>query len=142
MPTTSFDAPDLGQRLLVTVLDAPPSWRRLWRTGLAGLLAVVTWLALEPAPPEVADFGWDKLNHLCAFAALAWMAAAAFAPRWRAVAGGLLAYGVVIELLQSLTPTRSAEWADVLADAIGVAIGLGLFMLAHWRLVAPARRRP
>lgn len=140
MPSTTFANPGLQQRLLDAVLDAPPVLRRLWRTLLAGLLTVVTWLALEPAPPEVADLGWDKLNHLCAFAALAVVAAAAFAPRWRAVAAGLLAYGVAIELLQALTPTRSAEVADVLADAVGLALGLGLFRLArHW--AGTGRRR-
>lgn len=136
MTSTTFKSTGLGDRLVAAVLDAPPPLRRLWRTLLAAMLAVVTWLALEPAPPEVADLGWDKLNHLCAFAALAWVAAAAFAPRWRTVAAGLLAYGVVIELLQAMTPTRSAEAADVLADALGLALGLGLFMLARRWVVA------
>jgi VanZ family protein len=40
------------------------------------------------------------------------------------VLAALLAYGGLIEILQSLTPYRSAEWADLLADGLGLAIGL------------------
>ncbi|RZA07387.1 MAG: VanZ family protein, partial [Proteobacteria bacterium] len=32
-------------------------------------------------------------------------------------------YGGLIEVLQSLTPDRSAEWADLLADGIGLGVG-------------------
>jgi VanZ family protein len=45
---------------------------------------------------------------------------------------GLLAYGVLIELLQSRIPGRSAEAADVLADAIGIALGLSAYALVAW----------
>ena len=33
---------------------------------------------------------------------------------------GLLTYGGMIEVLQSFTPDRMAEWADLLADALQV----------------------
>jgi VanZ family protein len=35
----------------------------------------------------------------------------------------LVAYGGAIELLQRWVPGRSAEWGDLLADAIGVGLG-------------------
>ena len=43
----------------------------------------------------------------------------------------LLAYGAAIELLQLQVPNRSAEWADLGADAIG--IGLGALWALLWR---------
>jgi VanZ family protein len=46
----------------------------------------------------------------------------------------LLAYGALIEVLQSFTPTRSAEWADLLADSAGIA--LGLLLVATWLRLA------
>ena len=38
---------------------------------------------------------------------------------------GLLTYGGMIEVLQSFTPDRMAEWADLLADTLGLALGWG-----------------
>jgi len=40
-------------------------------------------------------------------------------------------YGGLIEILQSFTPYHLAEWRDLLADVIGVAIGWGLFALSQ-----------
>eukprot|EP01036_Dinobryon_divergens_P013295 gene13295-17927_t len=36
---------------------------------------------------------------------------------------GTLAYGSMIEVLQSFTPDHMAEWANLLADALGLAVG-------------------
>ena len=42
-----------------------------WERGCAvALYALVTVLALLPRPPEALGTGWDKLNHLLAFATL------------------------------------------------------------------------
>lgn len=104
-----------------------PGARRAWLSLLLVLLAVTCWLAFSPAPPPVADTGWDKANHLLAFATLAVVASLAAWPwrgrAWR-VAVGLLAYGVFIETVQAQLPRRSAEWADLLADGAGIALGL------------------
>ena len=35
----------------------------------------------------------------------------------------LLGYGGLIEILQMFIPSRSAEWGDVVADAVGIGIG-------------------
>jgi len=39
---------------------------------------------------------------------------------------GLLVYGGLLEIAQGLTPNRQAEWADLLADALGLLLALGL----------------
>ncbi len=44
---------------------------------------------------------------------------------------GLLAYGALIEVLQSFTPNRSADWRDLVADAVGLALGWGAGRLAQ-----------
>lgn len=81
---------------------------------------------LLPQPPRALDSGWDKLNHVLAFAgpafagATAWPGAAAAAK----LAGGLLAWGAGMELLQQQLPPRRGEWADLLADAVGIAVGM------------------
>ncbi|MDC6166429.1 VanZ family protein [Paucibacter sp. XJ19-41] len=117
-----------------------PQHRRAWHILLAALLLVISYLALSTAPPPTLDSGWDKLNHLLAFGALgfcAFIGASAARSRWLWGPLGLLGYGVLIELLQSQLPPRSADWRDVLADALGIAAGLVLAALAQ----ALARRR-
>jgi VanZ family protein len=109
---------------------------RLWRWLFGVLLVVVAALALMPAPPEQAGLGWDKLNHLAAFGALALCAVLGWHHQraaMLAVLGALLAYGGAIELLQSQVPNRQAEWGDLLADALGIVAGalLALAWLRH-----------
>ena len=88
------------------------------------LLCVITWLALAHAPPPQANLGWDKLNHAAAFVTLAAVTSLGRVSGWVRIAWSLLAYGTLIEILQYFTPTRSAEWGDLLADAVGIALGL------------------
>jgi VanZ family protein len=114
--------------------DPKSTW--WWRWLLAALVVTVSWLALSPAPPDAFDSGWDKLNHACAFAAL--MLTGIFAsPRSRtgvlSLLTGLLCFGGLIEIAQSFTPTRSAEWGDLLADAVGIAAGgLAAMLVTRW----------
>jgi VanZ family protein len=113
--------------------DTQPRTRtRPWRWALLLLAAAIAALALLPAPPKQMDLGWDKLNHLAAFAALGLCAVFG----WRSsraarlsVRLALLAFGGAIELLQLQVPNRSGEWADLGADAIGIGIGAMLALL-------------
>jgi len=118
-----------------------PDLLAAWRALLALLILVISYLAFSPAPPRTLDLGWDKLNHLSAFAALAfsaWHGAARPRTRWLWAPLALLGYGVLIELVQSQLPPREADPLDVLADACGLALGLTL----TWGLHALLRRRP
>lgn len=110
-------------RALATVVGAMRAWRAL----LLVLIIVISYFALSPRPPAVIDFGWDKLNHLAAFAALTISACLSFpAPRasMLVLALAMLGYGGLIEILQFFVPGRSSEWGDLLADSIGIACGL------------------
>lgn len=94
---------------------------RRWAFWLC-LLAVLT-LALLPPSRYVPTTVWDKANHVFAFAVLGVLGCAAYRARTAKVLLGLLAYGAAIEVLQALTPYRSAEAADVVADAVGLLLG-------------------
>ena len=75
--------------------------------------------------------GWDKANHALAFASLAFSAVWALWQRprqWPVLVAALLVYGVGIEIAQSFLPPREADWHDVVADGVGIALGL----LAAW----------
>ena len=104
---------------------------RPWPALFLLALGAVTVLALVPVPPASIDLGWDKLNHVAAFATLSVLARAAWrAPRRDAgVALWLLAWGVWIELAQGLIPARHASGVDLFADALGIIVGLVLFRL-------------
>ncbi len=90
------------------------------------MLLAVMLLSLLP----VADVGVnDKLLHLLAYFILAgWfgLLVTGLAGLGWTVAG-LFIYGLLIELLQSTTGYRYAEWGDVLANSIGIVIGILLY---------------
>ena len=95
-------------------------------------MAAVMVLSLMPTAVPLPTTGWDKSNHFLAFMVLGWLGMRAFPGRTLAVLTGLLAYGGLIEVLQSLTPSRVAEWGDLLADGLGLLLGTGLAALLAW----------
>jgi len=108
-----------------TALRSPGPWRVL----LPFLLAAICWLAFTPDPPPSVGTGWDKFNHVLAFAAVAvcgWFAWGRHRNRAAGVVLGAMVFGVFIEVVQALIPGRTGEWPDLLADALGIAAGLAL----------------
>ncbi len=103
----------------------------IWVFGSVALVVLV--LALMPSVPHRPTVGWDKANHLLAFAVLAWLGCHAYPQRMVSVLSGLLAYGALIEILQSFTTFRSADWHDLLADGVGLLLG--------WLLTRMQRRK-
>jgi VanZ family protein len=105
-----------------------------WRVLLVLLVVVVSYLAIVPAPPREIDTGWDKLNHVMAFTALALSGRFAFPGplgRWASLVLGLLAFGALIEVVQYFIPGRDSEWNDLAADTIGIAAGALLALCAQ-----------
>ncbi len=86
-------------------------------------LAVVLVIALAPPRVQVPPTGWDKVNHLFAFAVLTVLGRRAYPGYPAPMMLGLLAYGALIEVLQHLTGYRTAELLDLLADGAGLVIG-------------------
>jgi VanZ family protein len=123
------------QRSIFAVMQTLVGWTtapasvRTWRMLWVLVLVAVSGLALTPKPLEGLESGLDKVGHVLAFTALAFCGYLAFAAirAWRtALLLGLLAYGGLIEVLQLFVPGRSAEWGDLVADAIGIALGAAL----------------
>ncbi len=94
-------------------------------------------LSLMPPVPQLPTTGWDKSNHVLGFAVLMLLGSWVYPGHTMAVLAGLLSYGVSIELLQSLTPYRFAEWADLLADGVGLLVGWAAGQAMTW---LPANR--
>jgi len=119
---------------LARALSAAVSARRQWQMLLFVLIGVVFYLAVTPAPPKTIDLGWDKLNHLVAFAALTFAGRLGFPGERRvvwAVLLGMLALGGLIEIAQYFVPGRSCEWLDLGADALGIVCGGASAQLAQ-----------
>lgn len=104
----------------------------------AGMVAVLSLLPRQSAPDVGLD---DKVAHFLAYACLGFLGQLTARRRSDAITGilGLIAFGVVLEFLQAFSPGRSPEFADALADALGVCIGGMLVLLWRW-LRAPALR--
>ena len=97
-----------------------------WRFIFFITAMAVLFLAIAPTSTPLPTTGWDKSNHIIAFAVLAYLGRQAFLQNAFKIIIGLIAYGGLIELMQTFTPTRSGEWQDLLADVVGIFAGLFL----------------
>ncbi len=102
----------------------PLRYSRYWlATGLA-LLAVGLVSALSPMSSVIPVTLNDKLLHSGGFLFFMVWFGGIFKPRALPyVVVALAAYGMLIELLQSFTPTRQAEFLDLIADVMGILLG-------------------
>lgn len=96
-------------------------------------IAVVLAATLTPSRmmPSVIFQYSDKVQHALAFGGLAVLGLVGYTSHWRRVLIGLFVLGGAIEVAQALTGWRDGEWADWLADGIGIALALGLLWLAR-----------
>ncbi len=109
---------------------------------LAAWAVAIAWASLAP-PDRLPDVeASDKTLHGLVYAGLgllllrAWLRGAA--PRSSAALGALAAaalFGFVMECLQHLTPTRTFDFYDELANTLGAAAGIaaGWAIIALWR---------
>lgn len=120
----------------------PANDLRLYKLSLAATAVLALGIAVVTLTPMPATGlpGSDKTYHVLAFAALAFPLA--FAGRWPVVPVflGAVAYGGLIEMLQPMTG-RTAEWADLYADALGAVLGIGVGLGLRWKLRSAQARR-
>jgi len=98
------------------------------------MLVAVAVVSLMPAPGVGVS---DKAAHLLTYFLLAgWfglLACSRIVLGWTVVA--LIAYGMIIELLQAQTGYRFAEWGDVVANSVGCFAGAALYFTPLRRLL-------
>ncbi len=106
----------------------PLVFRTLFWLALIGsyIFAVVP----QDMAPKVGSLS-DKSIHFIAFAVLTLLLRFAYSITWFQTFLLLLVYAVFIEFSQFFTPNRSAELLDVVADIIGIVIGLLFYLFAE-----------
>lgn len=110
----------------------PLRYARRWQLAGIIVLLLVLAAALMPAlwfmhdAPNPALFSLDKWLHGITFVFLTvWFSGQYHRQAYWRLAAGMLAFGLLIEICQRLATTgRQAETMDLVADSIGVAIGL------------------
>lgn len=121
----------------------PPSstTRRIALICTAVVAVLIALVSLAPPPEIPGPPGNDKLGHAIAYALLI-LPIATLAPRFLVWAvPSALVYGGVIELIQP-SFGRSCEALDMVADAVGVLIGLILGYGVHRLRKAAGLTRP
>ncbi len=85
------------------------------------------------------DTGWDKANHFIAFFTLSLLLNRASSTTHARIrnALSLLAFGMLIEVVQAFLDYRSADYHDIIADGIGILIFQ--LMLSLYRLYKEKR---
>lgn len=100
---------------------------------------VTVWLSLVPVDQVPSAFNfWDKAQHALGFAALAFTGLLSYPRHFRRLIPSLILLGLGIEYAQYLTGWRQGDWADWLADCVGLAIA-SLICKAATSVIPPQR---
>lgn len=83
------------------------------------VVMVFSLLPVEHLPP-IAFNWWDKTQHILSFFILGALGFTTYPKNSVQLAFGLICYGVLIEVFQSLSGWRDGEILDWVADIIGV----------------------
>ena len=121
---------------------------RTWLALAIGLSVVIGFISLLPARGtpggDIADLGESvaTLGHVIGYAVTAAAYAMSLrdvrAARLAAIAVILTAFGIALEVAQGLLGSRSFQWSDVVANAVGAVIGVSVTRLARrTRRVSP-----
>jgi VanZ family protein len=91
------------------------------------MVAAVVVLSLIPVEVDLGE-GRDKLAHFLAYGSLSFWFGLLSSGRARQlrIAIAFAAMGVALEFLQGMTDYRTFEIADMIANAVGAALGWGL----------------
>lgn len=118
-----------------------PAAEPILRLGFfAALTVVLVASLLPPASLPPVHTGWDKADHALTWLGLGLLGMLAWPQRKFRVLAGLVVFGGAVELLQGLTGWRQPEWADLLADLLGL-VGAVVLRACLAGLSRPARPR-
>ncbi|WP_299493149.1 VanZ family protein [uncultured Shewanella sp.] len=73
---------------------------------------------------------FDKLAHAFSFFILTLLTYYAFKPKYYLIMAFLISYAIIIEVVQSALPYRTASLGDLIADFVGIS-SFYILLLAH-----------
>lgn len=95
------------------------------------LITLITTLMPHSAIPKSFHI-WDKLQHAGIFFVLMFTGGIAYSRYSLLLAIWLIAYGTGIEVMQEyFTTSRNGDKMDIVADTVGVILGLLLFWIVY-----------
>ena len=99
--------------------------RRAWWAVAWFGIGLLLYLSLMPNPPSLDVAEGDKFQHIAAYATLMLWFAQMLPERGKRLrtAAALVGLGIALEFAQGATGYREFSVADMLANAIGVAVG-------------------
>ena len=98
-----------------------PVWAAVGWLGVVLAVVLSLWPGGVPLPVHL----WFKAQHTIGYFILAlWFLGMYPRSRYLLIAAGCFVLGIAIEGLQAFTPTRSAEFDDILINGIGIAAAL------------------
>lgn len=104
-----------------------------WAVVVAGV-SVLFYLTLSPSDAVPSVSLNDKSQHALGFFVLALTYGLMFPRRRLVVAVAVCFLGVMVEVLQGIMPFgRDAEFADLIADGVGIALGFLMLRLLAGR---------
>lgn len=104
----------------------------IFRLMMYVTLVAVSVLAFWPAADAPVSTGWDKANHFLAFFVLFWLLDFGWPTSLSIIQKTLIlvAYGLAIEVVQSILPARLFSLADMAVDVLAI----GAYLLVHARV--------
>ena len=123
---------------MTNVMDTHTStglrYERHWQAAGWVMVLIVIWLSLMPKPPQMPSIlGWDKAQHMLAYGSLMYWFGMCHVRHWRWPAF-LLALGLGLEFIQGASGYRSFDPYDMIANTLGVGVGLLMLRtaMAQW----------
>ena len=93
-------------------------------------IIAIEYLATTTQEIKPLEHSWDKANHFIAFLTLYILLSLAYKKlSVKVKILLLLAFGIQIEIVQAFIPGRDFSGFDVIADSVGITMGLVSYML-------------
>jgi len=104
---------------------------RFWRLSFWIVVALLLYLTITPTPPKPIHIPQiDKLYHCIAFTGTTFLLLAAYqSVKQYWVIALMTSLGVIIEIIQYFVPGRGFSIADMVADFVGVLVGVTVFKI-------------
>lgn len=114
-------------------------YHKLWLVIGYALVTLVIYLSVTSTPPlpDVEIPYFDKVSHLLAhFSMMGWFAQLYHVKKQRIIYALLfIALGIAMEFVQSFDPARMAEFADMVANTLGVLMAVLITRMSAFRLI-------